>query len=188
MQSTEEYQEPAVRTSKLDLLSEIKEDRIVLKFKDTCSSVASQIPLPRLLKEAHVLHTDRTSRTLFRHAMSPTKLYEARLKDMSNRARLTEIKVSLIKQKSILEGALSNVRKHILSKYGEGLKAVGSTAEMRRALLDRTLSSGLELISDIEVAADELDLYIKDIDQAAFGFRDATELIKLMVDRKEQVV
>lgn len=170
------------------LIKTIRKDKYVVRLKEVCDDVGASTPVTRLLKEGASLHSDRTSRDLFKHAMSPTKLYEARLKDMSHRARLTEIRVSLTKQESMLKVSLSEVKKHIVSRYADDLKPVASTVDARKAYIDRTLNFAVTLLDTIEAAIQEIDLYIRDLDQAAFGFRDATDLVRLMTERKDQIV
>lgn len=166
----------------------IRSDSYVIRLKEVCATVSSKLPIERLLKECASLHTDRSSRALFKHAMSPTALYEARLKDLSHRARLTEIRVSLTKQQSMLSASLSEVKSHLMSKYAVEIQAAGSTVEMRKAYLEKALNFAVTLLDEIDAAVAETDLYIKDIDHAAFGFRDATDLVKLMTERRDQIV
>lgn len=174
--------------SRAELMSTLREDKYVVRLREVCDNIGSKLPIERLLKEAESLHTDRPSRALFKHAMAPTKLYEARLKDLSNRARLSEIHVGLIKQRAILKTAASEVKKHLLARYGDDLKAVGSNSELRRAFVDKALNFSVTLQEDIEAAIEVIATYVKDLDQAAFGLRDATELVKIMTERRDQVV
>lgn len=171
-----------------ELMVTLRKDKYVVRLREVCEGIEGKLPVERLLKEAASLHSDRTSRALFKHAMAPTKLYEARLRDLSNRARLAEIRVGLTKQRAMLGAGLSEVKKHLLSRYGDELKAVGSTVETRRAFIDKALNFAVTLQDAIDAAIEEIDLYIKDLDQAAFGLRDAVELVKLMTERKDQVV
>lgn len=169
-------------TSELkSLLSDDENYARFLRIRDTAMSA---INIPDLLKEAEFLHANRKSRTLSSAKMSPNAVQAALVNDMANRSRLVELRAALMKTNELLSTALLGIRRHIRVSYKDALKDMASTQADRNHVLDKILGKSVKYKAQLDHAEDLIDLYIKDVDQTAFGLRNAVEILKLFLDRR----
>lgn len=164
-----------------DLLAE---DPQYQKFIEISQSVRETLTLDRFLKEAEVMHKGRKVRTLNARKISPIDLQEAIIADLGNRSRLTEIRTLLARQSEILGTALSTIKRHLRAKHADYLKSRFSTVSERNSFLDVVLAKPRDILSQVESAEDMLELYVKDLDQASFSYRNSLELLKMILDRR----
>lgn len=170
------------------VFDKIREDEEYIKFKGILKNIKATINHERLLNEAKILHRDRPSRNMHKIKLEPTGIYKAVSMDMSNRARLVELRASLYRDLMVLKAALDAMRNHLSAKYRNSIGEYTSTAPERKAFVERILVKGLEEASVMESTMDQLDSYIKDIDQAAFGMQKIVEVLKLLMSPTKGIV
>lgn len=169
------------------LKDKVKQDEVYLRYRNILKTVRTAVSIESVLKEGKFLHKSRKSRVLFEARVSPQKLQDALLNDMSNRSRLTELKVLLMNQQELLSTTITIGKKHVRSQYADLVQRYGSTKEAQLLVVDRIFASGNEVLAEIDNAVDILDLYIKDIDNAGYALRNVTETLRMVLDRKETV-
>lgn len=170
-----------------DLQEQLKSDDTFQRYRSILRTVRGTLDLEKQLKEASYLHKRRKSRKLFELRVSPIKLQEAILEDMSNRSRLVEIKVLLLDQQELLSTAIGLGKKHVRATYASLLSTYGTTKEAHMLVVEKVFSAGLKTLAEIDNAVAILDLLIKDIDQAGFGLRNSVDVMRMLLDRKEVV-
>lgn len=168
-----------------DLRSLLKKDDTYKRYRAILKTVKESFDIEKHLKEAGYLHRKRKSRLLFEARVSPQKLQEAILIDMSSRSRMVEIRVMLLNEQELLSTAISLGKKHVRATYSDELKEYGSTKEAQVLVAERFFASGATVLSEIDKAISILDLFVKDIDQAGFGLRNVTETLKMVLERRE---
>lgn len=160
-----------------------------LKALDAIVARASGSFAPeKVLKEAEHLHLERKSRNLYKITMAPTPLYQADMQDLSNRARLVELKTGILRMIGVINAAVKSVKTHVSTKYQSELKEYGSTITERNRIVDRVVSDAIQASADMASVVDILDVYIKDLDQAGYGLRRAIDALELAHGRRGQEV
>jgi hypothetical protein len=165
-------------------LAEIKADPIIQRALQLKEVADGAINLEKIEDEARILHESRTSRKLYKIALEPTSLAQATLKDMAHRARLSELKARVYVQKTAIEHANATCTAHIGTKYRKFIAQVATNAGDRKLVYTKILTPLIQQISEMESTLELLEIYIKDIDQAAWGLRNATEMLKLLMDNR----
>jgi len=143
------------------------------------TSVSSAVNTDRVQREATTLHVGRPSRTLFKRQLTVAHLWDAQAKDIEARSRLVELRVSLTTHREVLSRCVKVVRTDVSTQYASALRKFGSTSSDRSAIVDRLVRKPLELVDSIDSTLEVLDTLIKDIDQTAFGLRNAADLLKI---------
>lgn len=170
-----------------NLRSALKEDSIFKKVRESVAGVERTIDTEKILREAKMLHNSRPSRDLHKHKPTVTKLYEADTVDLKARSRLTEMKADLVRNSEILEDVLGELEKHIMTKYADELSE-WSNQPSRRAAVEKILAPGITVLENLKSCDSVLDLYIRDIDQASYRISNSINLLKLVLERPNQVV
>lgn len=165
-----------------------REDAVIVRASQLYEESEKSINLERVAREVKVLHESRTSRGLYKIALEPTSLAEAAMRDMSARARLTELKASVYSQKLALEAAYDAAAAQLVTKFGDDMRGTASNAADRKHVTNRILSGLVSRIAELSSSVDNIDLIIKDLDQASFALRNATEMLKLLIERKNQIL
>lgn len=163
----------------------LRKDEQYRSYRNIFRTVQEGLDLQKTLKEATFLHKSRKSRLLFEARVSPQKLQDAILMDMSNRSRLTELKSLLLNEQELLSTAISLGKKHVRATYATILKEYGSTKDAQMLVVDKVFSSGTAFLAEIDSAVEILDLFVRDIDQAGFSLRNVVETLKMMLERRE---
>ena len=162
------------------LVALIREDDVYKTFSGILKSSKVGIDIEELTKEVMALHAGRPSRNLTGEGRySPKTLLDANSTDMSARGRMTEIRVKADKKLSALRKGIAAMRKHILTKYSDELKAYGGVT-MQKALADRVMKAAIEYIEEGETLIGSIDILVRDIDAAGHGLHRMGELIKLL--------
>jgi hypothetical protein len=171
-----------------DFMQELRADPAFKKYKAIVQLVRGAIDPEKMQSEAITLQKLRKSRELVRFKMSPNKMHDAYTKDMSTRARLTDLKVALYIQSEILNEALSHFKNHFLITYRRDIKEYATTAAEKEALFKRVSRNGQEFKHQLKVAMDVIDFIIADVDKAGFGMTGAKEMVRIVIERPGQVV
>lgn len=170
-------------------LSDIKEDPNYKKFRLVVKGVREKLKIERDQAEAMGLMANRTSRSLHgRKQFSPKSLLEATSNDLSARARLVEIRVRATVNLDLLQEACDALRNHIYTEYAQELKQFGSSAEQRKALVERVQGTARTLMTEVKALVDVLDQIVKDIDSASHHLRHMIDVLKLLDGSKGKVV
>lgn len=166
-----------------ELLKTIRKNPNYKSFLAIVETVTARIDIEGANKEALALHAGRLSRALHgEKRYSPKAIVDANMQDISNRARLVEIRVKHDKQLSLLKSAIDAMRRHISTEYSDDLRDF-STAEQRRAFVDRVLKASVQLLEEGEAMIEMLDALIKDLDQTSHAMRHIVECLKLVMDK-----
>ena len=169
-------------------IGEIRKDPIIRAALSLVETSETALNLERIDREVDVLQNSRTSRKLYKLALEPTSLAEAALRDLSNRARLSELKTSVYRQQASLETAFDAAAAHLTTKHRSLIQAVASNATDRKYVINKILKPLRTRIAELECGLEIIDIAIKDLDQAGFLLRNATEMMKLLIERRSQVV
>lgn len=162
------------------LLTDIRAGAQYKKYQKILEAAQTGLDLDSLRGEALGSHAARTSRQLYgSRQYSPKSLIDAIYKDLSFRSRIVEIRVRVSVAMSNLEEASKAMRRYISTEFSDDLREF-STADQRRAFVDRVLKVGLAYLAEGQALLDLLDSLIKDADQAGFGLRNAVETLKLL--------
>lgn len=165
-------------------LADIRSDPVIKKALSIKEAADSAINLERVINEADMLHADRGSRKLHKINLEPTKLANASLQDMANRARLSELKARVYVQKMAIERAYEHCVAHISTQHRDVVKQYASNAGDRKMFVNKVLHKLVESVATMTSTLDLLEIYIKDIDQSAWALRNATEMLKLLMDNR----
>lgn len=167
----------------MSLISNVRDDEQYKKFVVILNRTKERLKLEDSIKEALGLHTSRTSRHLTGNdRYSPKKLIDASMRDLSTRARLVEIRVTNDRNLSHLREAMDALRRYISTEYADDLRDF-STADQRRAFVDRILKSANELLAEGESVLTSIDHLIKDIDQSGHSMRHVVDCLKLLENK-----
>jgi hypothetical protein len=169
-------------------LSEIRSDPVIKKALSIKSAADAAINLERIVAEADMLHSDRASRSLYKISLEPTKLAQASMQDMSNRARLSELKARVYVQKMAIEHAFDHCTAHISTQHRDVMRQYATNAADRKMFVNKVLNKLVESMSSMTATLDLLEIYIKDIDQSAWALRNATEMMKILMDVRGKAV
>ncbi len=165
------------------LIAEIREDAQYAKFKRILQVAQGKADFDKSLKEALGLHAARDSRSLTGNdRYSPKKLIDAVIKDLSTRSRLVEIRVANDRSISHVREAVDAMRRYISTEYADDLREF-STADQRKAYVDRVLKSANEFMAEGGAVLETIDTLIKDIDQAGHSMRHAVDCLKLLENK-----
>ena len=168
-------------------LDSIKQDPVYVKYKNVLRLVKNGSDLVKIREEADFLHKKKLSRKLHEMRIAPAALQDAVANDLSNRARMVELKAFVLNQLELLSSTLSLTKKHLRVEYRDVFSAFGKTRDMQTLLLDKILSSGNEVLSQLESTNTLLDVYIKDIDQSGYAMSTIKETLILFLKAKEVV-
>lgn len=163
-----------------NLIAVIREDDVYKSFKHILTQSKQGLDIEALTSEVMALHAGRPSRNLTGDGRySPKTMLDANTTDMAARGRMTEIRVKTDKKVGSLRKGIVAMRKHILTKYAEELKAYGGVT-MQKAVADRVMKLAIEYIEEAEMLISSIDVLIKDVDAAGHGMHRCGEMIKLL--------
>lgn len=168
-------------------LSVLNEDKSYKKYKLILSSVKQNTDLVGIRKEANNSHATRSSRSLYKKRVIPSKLIESEAEDSSIRSRLVELRSLLLTSQELLATTISLTKRHLKATYGDAIKTFGSTVQQRNIVVDRFFSSGQEYLEQISTTLSILDSYIKDIDATGYKHTNIRELMKLEHANKNSI-
>ena len=164
-----------------DLVKSVRSGDTYTQFKKVVETVKNRADVEGGTKEALSLHATRLSRGIRgKDRYSPMLIVDACLQDLSIRARLVEIRVKNDLQFATLKEAIDSMRRHITTEYNDELKEEFSTAEQRRAFVDRVVKNAKAYLAEGEAFVSMVDAIIKDIDQAGYQIKAIVECLKLL--------
>lgn len=170
----------------MKLKEKLKEDDRFRRYKRIVKGMKEGIDIEKMDSEIMRLHTGRLSRQMYGKNPSVDTLLKASLQESSVRSRMAEIRVELSKNLSLLEKAVKEVRKYLMSEYREYVTNFRTKGE-RIDFFDSQLNSGISMISQIEGLVSRIDFLIKDIDQTSYSLTRTRECLELLYAHKSSV-
>lgn len=171
-----------------DLLDSIRNDDEYKKFKRIIKLELDRLNIEQDQKEVLSLHSSRLSRSIYdKRQYSAQVLIDASMMDLSFRSRIVEIRVKASLHVSIMQAAISSIKKYIYSKYVQN-SAQFSTEASRQAYIDTVLKNYVKAVDAVESFLQLCDTIVKDIDQAGFNLRNMLECLKLLSETKGKIV
>jgi hypothetical protein len=167
----------------MSLTKQVRNDPQYETFLRVLEATRKRVDLDAALNEAMTLHSSRLSPSLTGNdRYSPRKLIDASFKDLSVRSRLVAIRVNNDRALSHLREAMDAFRRYISTEYSEELRDF-STADQRRAFVDRILKNANALLSEGESVLNTIDHLVKDVDQSGHSLRHAIDCLKLLENK-----
>lgn len=163
-------------------IDDLKEDAKFKQYRRIVKEIERSVDIEKLTTEVNRLHSGRKSRNLHGKTPSGESLMEASLQDSSNRSRMAEIRVETYRQQSMLEEAISAIKRHLMNEYRESFSGLRTKGE-RVAYVEQFLNRGLLLNSKLENFMERIDFLIKDIDQTGFSLRNAINVLEIVYSR-----
>lgn len=165
----------------------VRKDPLIIRLREAVENVQHTVDVEKVIAEAKVLHESRTSRKLYAVPLSPLPLHEANMLDLKARSRLTQLRVGVTRLVGTLSALQSKVKKHIHVRYAEEL-AAWSTQVQRSQVVEKIVAFSEEVLEDIKSCDEVLSMYMQDIDKAGYNLTNSKDILKLLVERKDQVV
>lgn len=166
-------------TLKLDLKREPKLVRVVNVYE----SVKSNIRFEDIASELETLHSSRRSPRLGLKAITLSTLQTAITADLQVRSRLVELRSMLSKNHAMISVAIESGANHVRSAYANELKQMYGTAAERNSAIENTFERFVKLKHSIETLIDDIDIKIKDIDQASHHLRNLVDIARMTLGR-----
>lgn len=170
------------------MIKEARQDPIVQAAMGIKKSIDQSVDLEKIMEEARVLQGSRTSRKLYKIAFEPTSLSEAALRDLAARSRLSELKGTLDIHATAMNTALEKATDHVSVVYADEIQLMATNAPDRKRLVNKILAPLVAKSAEIAAANSLLELFIKDLDQASYLLRNATDNLKMIVERRVNTV
>lgn len=168
----------------MELIKEIRRDENYNKVKAHYEGVVKKTDLETLFNEAVSLHAGRLSRNLSGDKRySPKYIIDANLRDLSYRARLVEIRVSVDRKLKGLQEMVDALKRYILTEYADDLHDY-KTIEQRRGFAARVVKAQEQFLAEGYSLVAAVDTLIKDIDQSSYHFKTIIECLKLLDSSK----
>lgn len=175
---------PANRRNLSDTVSD---DPVVSRAKERIGALLMKQDTKRLLDEISTMHGSRMVRGLTTDgvvANQGKRLIDATLQNTAYRARLIEIKMSLLRTSSRVGELLDSVIGYARTEYHDRLAALGRTQADRNAALNQLFSSQYERLRRIEDVIQAADLVIEDLDQCGWALKRVIDVVTLMHQTK----
>lgn len=164
----------------------IRASRPYRKYKKILQRVEGQLDLAALESEIRNIHFSRTIRNLKPTEINQKNMIEASLKEVQGRARLVEIKTSLMEHKFTLEDMVRAVRSYLHSEYGIKLKGIKTRTD-RKEYFERYFRSADRFLTQLDYLIEMIKTYVEDIDQAGYKFTNLVNLLE-MIYQKERTI
>jgi hypothetical protein len=164
------------------IAEEIRENEYYVRYRKIHKRLSEDIDLNKIDKELTTLHSGRMSRSLFGSSPGPDKIIEANLQDSSYRSRLVELRVELSKSITLMETTIDSLKIRMSTDYSDNLSGLKTKGE-RVSFIESFLVSGITSIEKMTGCAERIELVIKDIDQTAYTYKNAIQVLELVYSR-----
>jgi hypothetical protein len=168
----------------IDLVRAIRKDAVVSRALGVADSVDSVMDLGKVETECALLHKQRTSRELFKYDATAKVIYDASLRDLAARSRMSEIRARLYVNIRSLDVAYDSASTHASVRFGDVIKEYAANKADRQSVIDQALRRLVRTRNEAKSTDGLIEMYIKDIDSSGYALRNATELVKLIDDRR----
>lgn len=165
-----------------DITDSIRESEYFKRYRKIYKRLHENVDLEKIEREISTLHSGRISRSLVGTSPGPDKIIEANLQDSSYRSRLVELRVEISRSIVLMETTIDSLKLKLSSEHSESLRHLRTKGE-RLSFIDSFLVSGLMFIQKMESLQDNLDVVIKDIDQTAYTYKNAIQVLELVYSR-----
>jgi hypothetical protein len=166
-----------------DLRDSVKADEHYRRFRRIVKNIAQEINIEKLHAELLRLHSGRKSRTLFVKRPSVDTVQEAGLQDSAYRSRMAEIYVEVDYHLGMLAEAVDKIRKHFIHEYRDNMEGLKTKGE-RLSYADQYIQSGLSLMHKLKRLLSTADVFIKDIDQTGYSFKNTIKTLEILYSHK----
>ena len=171
-----------------DKLIRIRSDSEYKNYRKLVDRHLEKIDLDNVRQEVLSLHAVRESRGLFgKKIYDAEALRSAILCDLSSRSRMVELRAKMGLRVSYIEAAIDSIRKYIYMRYAKS-DATMSTETTRKSFVDTLIKDDVQELQAVKAIMELADTLIKDIDQAAFGLRNALESTKLLSETRGKII
>ena len=150
-------------------------------------TVRQSIDSEKIIAEARNLHSMRKARKLADKDLSGIPVHEAQMEDLKNRARLTELRVAVMREIAMLDSLRSKVKKHIQVSYADYL-AEWSNQASRNHVVDRFVGKADEVLDDIRSVEEILRAFMDDLDTGSYRMSGSVAVLKMLTERRDQTV
>ncbi len=164
------------------IIDEIRENEYYKRYKKIYKRLSEDIDLEKIDKELTTLHSGRMSRSLFGSSPGPDKIIEANLQDSSYRSRLVELRVELSKSITLMDTTIDTLKLKLSTEYSDNLAGLKTKGE-RLSFVESFLVSGITFIEKMNGCAERIELVVKDIDQTAYTYKNAIQVLELVYSR-----
>lgn len=166
------------------MITEARQDPVVQAALGIKKSIDQAVDLEKIMEEARVLQASRTSRRLYKIAFEPSSLSEATLRDLAVRSRLAELRGTLDVHHLAMTTALERCSDHVFVVFADDIQNLATNAADRKRLVNKILAPMVAKVAEIAAATSLLELFLKDLDQASYLLRNATDNLKMIVERR----
>lgn len=150
-----------------------KKDKRVRALLKALHQGTYSIDIEGLEREIDSLHLTRQVRKLKTEEIIQSfqkKFIEAALQNQAYRSRLVEIKVKCFRVAAKLEEHISVVRSYLGITYPNSLRKYRTVGERKQAI-NSVLEEPTSFLTKLELKDRELEVIIKDLDQASFSLK-----------------
>lgn len=171
-----------------DKIERIRADAEYKSYRKLVDRHLEKIDLEAVKQEVLSMHGVRESRGLYgKKIYDAEALRSAILCDLSSRSRMVEVRARMGLHVSYIEAAIDSIRKYIYMAYAKS-DASMSTETTRKSFVDTLIKDDVRELQAVRAVMDLTDTLIKDIDQAAFGLRNALESTKLLSETRGKII
>ena len=166
-----------------DLKHSLKGDDKWKRYRSLLASIKETFPVESLQQEIDTIQKLRKVRGVRLNGISANKLLDMSMDEVQHRARLTEVLIQARREFARLDALVTGMYSYIKGEYAQELSSFKSQAD-RNSAVETLLSTGYEVLSQIEAISDTVELVIKDIDQSSFTLTRVANLIELTTRRE----
>lgn len=166
------------------LKAKLMEDDVFSTYRDIARTISKRINTQQVKAEVKMLHSsERSARQLKGKAPSNSVLYAAEATELATRSRLTEMKLAIVEEIDLLERAIAAVTAHLRTSYVSYFESYRTEAD-KKLLMRTIMKNGYALVDELDSCQKQIDIVIKDIDQASYGLSRMVVLFKILHERK----
>lgn len=161
----------------------VKESKPYRKYRKILRRIEHQLDLRELEQEIKNLHFSRPIRMLKPTEVNQKTMIEACLKEVQARARLVEIRTSLLEHKGTLDELVGAVRKFLQTEYADILSKMFKSRVDRKEYFGRFFRGADEFMTEMDYLLKTIQYYVDDIDQAGYKCTNMTSLLEMIYNR-----
>lgn len=172
-------------TPRKRLLTKLAEDRYWIRYRGIVSSCVTP-EFDKYLEEVQAMHKSRPVRTIGLSSVpSGKKLVRAALVDQAYRSRCVELVINVIRNRNVLEQAISIIKKHVEGEYSDYLKQIGLRGiTERKSLINSLVLNATRQLAEMDTIVQICDLVITDIDKSSYALKHAVDSLQIAMKRE----
>ncbi len=161
-----------------DFRAAVLEDSRYKRYLGLYETATHSINVPALTSELKTIAKIRVE--ALKKKMAPRRLLDLSMEEVSHRARITEILVSVKSTKSTLSDVGTQVWIFCAAEYSSHLSDIRTKAD-RDAAVSSCFRKGDELIAKLESLVDMCSDLLKDIDQNSFSLNRVSGMYEILL-------